>query len=170
MPAPTYFLSVESFVNRYQLSVAFKNGTALIEQYIHLYEKKYLYQLFGKELADLFYDDDSVARFEDIKSEFTFEVEYNGCARSYFCTGLTDILSALVYVHYSREQLQISTSIGQIKPSVEAGSIANDNYTNTILLFNQAVKSSAILQRFLEHNKDIYPEYKGVELDSIWFA
>jgi hypothetical protein len=75
-----------------------------------------------------------------------------------------------VYVHYSREQLQISTSIGQIKPSVEAGSIANDNYTNTIVLFNQAVKSSAILQRFLEHNKDTYPEYRGVELDSIWFA
>ena len=170
MPAPTYFLSVESFVNRYQLSVAFKNGTALIEQYICLYEKKYLYQLFGKELADLFYDDDSVTRFEDIKSEFTFEVEYSGCARSYFCTGLTDILSALVYVHYSREQLQISTSIGQIKPSVEAGSVANDNYTNTIVLYNQAVKSSVILQRFLEANKDTYPEYKGVELDSIWYA
>jgi len=170
MPVPTYFLSVESFVNRYQLSVAFKNGTALIEQYIHLYEKKYLYKLFGKELADLFYADDSVARFEDIKSEFAFEVEINGCAHSYFCTGLKDILSALVYVHYSREQLQISTSIGQIKPNVEAGSVANDNYSNTIVLYNQAVKNSMILQKFLEANKDTYPEYRGVELDSIWYA
>ena len=170
MPVPTYFLSVESFVNRYQLSVAFKNGTALIEQYIHLYEKKYLYKLFGKELADLFYNDDSVARFEDIKSEFAFEVEINGCDHSYFCTGLKDILSALVYVHYSREQLQISTSIGQIKPNVEAGSVANDNYSNTIVLYNQAVKNSMILQKFLEANKDIYPEYRGVELDSIWYA
>lgn len=168
MPA-TNFITPEQFVNRYQLTVAFKNGTDLIEQYIKLYEKKYVYKLFGKELADSFYLDFDTTRFNDIKEDFTFEINECGHPEAFYCSGLTDILLALIFMHYSREQLQVSTSIGQIKPSVEAGSIATDAYTNTMTVYNQAVMNSIVLQRFLYDNKTTYPEYKGTELQSTWF-
>lgn len=163
------FITPEQFVNRYQLTVAFKNGTDLIQQYIKLYEKKYVYKLFGKELADSFYNDPTTARFDSIKDEFTFEINECGQPEAFYCSGLIDVLLSLIYVHYSREQLQVSTSIGQIKPSVEAGSIAMDSYTNTLPLYNQAVMNSVELQRFLHSEKTTYPEYKGVELQSTWY-
>lgn len=162
-----YYTGVGSFINRYSLPQAFNNDGDIIAQYVALYEKPTIYQLFGKELADVFYLDYLATRFDPAIGEFfSFVID----DKTYTCDGLRDIVTTVIYCHYVREQLQFSTSIGAMQPSVEAGIISNDNYTNTIKLYNHAATQSVYLLDYIRHKSDIYPEFKdGKALESTWF-
>jgi hypothetical protein len=162
-----FYTGVSAFINRYSLPQAFNNDGDLIAQYVALYEKPTIYQLLGQELADAFYLDFLAGRFDPAIGEF-FSFVIND--HTYTCDGLRDIVTAVIYCHYIREQLQFSTSIGAMQPSVEAGKVSNDNYTNTMKVYNHAAKQSEYLVQYIASKPDVYPEFKnGHRLETTWF-
>lgn len=164
--AVSQLITPENFINRYAITVAFNNGEAVIEEYIKLYEKPTVYKMLGYELTNLLYDDPTVPELEKLLTEFAFEGK---CGEGKYCSGLYDILTAMIYAKYQREQITLNTSIGQMRPKVEAGELANDNYTNVFKLYNDAVQNSLLLQEYIQLNKElVYPTYKGTEFKTSW--
>lgn len=165
MPAITQFIQPEDFILRYKLSVGFKDGNALIEQYIKMYEKPYMYRLFGQELCDLIYLNYDAEAIYQALAEPTVTTY---CDEVYTSTGFIDIISSFIYSHYVRENINTNTSIGQMAASIEAGTPANDNNTVAFAFYNAAARNALALQKYVEVNKADYPEYLGTHIQTTW--
>ncbi len=166
MPAITQFIQPQDFILRYKLSVGFNDGNALIEQYIKMYEKPYMYRLFGQELCDLIY-----LNFDDepLYQALSVPTVVSHCHDIYTSTGFIDIISSFIYSHYIRENINTNTSIGQMAAKVEAGTPANDNNTVAFTFYNAAARNALALQKYVEENKADYPQYAGERIQTTWF-
>lgn len=150
-------VQASQFVGKYALTKAFNDGQLKIVQIIDDVELKYLNELFGVELCENFlaeYVDEQ--KYIKLLSPFVFQ---DGCeVRT--TRGITEMLLALTYCHYLNEMQGTATSVGKTIPNPEAGKLAND--LNVISFYNNAIKDFKVIQRYLDLNKDVYPEFKGV--------
>jgi hypothetical protein len=147
-----------AFDGKWQLA---KSNEDLIDEYIEEYEEKFLTELLGKELFDLFQDDlnagvPATPIYETIFEAFTQKI--NGCIVS--SEGMKKMLTGLIYFEYVRDNRVKQTMNGAVEQQTEV-STASDN-TFLYSRYNQAVKTYQAIQAYIINNKDSYPSFDGI--------
>lgn len=150
------------FVGKYSLATSTK-GNDNINDYIERYEEQILLELLGIELFDLFKADvDGVTRLPitDIYLDLYNKINFMYCERLYTSFGLKNILLAIIYFYYIRDNVTKQTVNGDVKIQTEVSQQANQTYL--LLRYNEAIQSYNAIQRYCLVNKDVYPTFKGI--------
>ena len=155
-------IAVSDFVGRYNL-VKDVYSTQLIGDYIVKFEKKYLYQLLGVELAELLIADISGGVPSSPEYAKIFNPLYfnDSCDNLYHSDGIKSLLLGLVYWHYTIE--------GRLTPSITGGTSQNEVEVGKIALsrseifarYNDSVDYAKCIQRYILENSSDYPTFKG---------
>lgn len=149
-------VQTSQFVGKYALTKAFNDGQLKIVQMIVGIEFKYLNELFGVDLCDVFLDEYTTEpRFIKLMTPFAFE----HCGEVKTCRGIEQMLLGFVYTHYLTEMQGVSTSVGKMTPDPEAGKLDND--LNVLSFYNESVQDFNMIVDYVRLNCDIYPEMKG---------
>lgn len=152
------------FIGKYKISTNSFQADKL-NDFITQYEQKYLYNLLGKELADLFIADlvakvPVTSRFTDIYNAINLNL-YNQIHES---DGMKDMVLGFIYFEWMRK-MPINATITGAERSI------NENSTNAGQLFdiygryNDAVNDYKTIQLFILDDLATYPEFLGVEKD-----
>lgn len=149
-------VQTSQFVGKYALTKAFNDGQLKIVQMIVDVEFKYLNELFGVDLCDLFLDEYTTeTRFIKLMTPFAFE----HCGKVKTCRGIEQMLLGFVYTHYLTEMQGVPTSVGKMTPDPEAGKLYND--LNVLSFYNESIQDFNMIVDYVRLNCDIYPEMKG---------
>ncbi len=149
-------VQVSQFTGKYALTKAFNDGQLKIIQMIVDVEFKYLNELFGVDLCEIFLDEYlDKQRFIKLMNPFAFE----HCGKVKACRGIQQMLLGFVYTHYQTEMQGVSTSVGKMKPDPEAGTL--DNELNVISFYNESIQDFNMIVDYIRSNRDVYPEMKG---------
>lgn len=152
------------FVGKYKVT-ANSFTTTHLQSFIDKYEKKYLYDLLGVELGDLFY--------ADIVTPFTapttliYSTIFNTLSLDYNCTqvrsdGIKEMLVGFIYWEFVRTQSVVNTPLGGVMPSNEVSTIPDWNSTQIYQVYNEAVKNYRSIQIYINNNMTLYPLYNGL--------
>jgi len=145
------------------------NTEKILNANINKYEPQYLQYLLGSELYDLFLLDlDSnqspqSTRFQEIYNPF---VKYTANdSLMYNSIGFIELIKRVVNFYTMRQLNGVNTPNGSSIPNQET---SRKNYTiNNIVLYNEAISSIHAIQYYILENTDIYPEFKGVQINKI---
>ena len=154
------------YVGEYQIATN-KNTSKKLEGYITRYEKYYLYQLLGCELADLYIADLQAGgipqdpRFVAIYEEFC---EQDECGYMYISRGIKEMLTGLVYFEYVKNNNSIVGSSGNVSKEGENSKEASAWKHDLFNRHNIAVETATAIQWYICDNMTVYPEFKGVEI------
>lgn len=160
-------ISEADFVGKWELA---KSNNDLIDEYVDEYEEKFLTELLGKELFDLFEADLNVNKvpvtdiYLKIFSPFTEKI------RSYVVSsdGMKKMLLGLIFFHYVRDNKTKQTMNGAVDQQTEVAT-ASDN-TFIYSRYNNAVKTYQSIQAYIIENKDvIYPTFYGIRKNTTSF-
>ena len=118
-----------------------------LKEYINDYERKFIYQLLGIELGDLFIADlnqdakiPTTPRFSKIFSPLYFK---SSCNRIINSKGMIDVLK------------------GNSQNLFESGENVPAYKNGVIIKHNQALDSYNAIQQYICDNKEDYPEFDG---------
>ena len=136
-------------------------STEEFDFFIEKYEKKYLVQLMGAELYDLFIADldgatpqaPQTQRFIDIFNEF--QVDESICV--IVSEGMRKMMVQFIYFHYVRENQTLNTANGTVTNNVELGTNAAFQ-GNIVQAYNQGVCNAQSIQWFILDDNTTYPE------------
>lgn len=149
-------VQTSQFVGKYALTKAFNDGQLKIVQMIVGVEFKYLNELFGVDLCEIFLDEYTTEpRFIELMTPFAFE----HCGKAKTCRGIEQMLLGFIYTHYLSEMQGVSTSVGKMTPDPEAGKLYND--LNVLSFYNESIQDFNVIVDYVRLNCDIYPEMKG---------
>jgi len=152
---------------------------ALLQTYIDRYEKMYLCQLLGVELAELFIADlanaSQEARFTVIQDEFYFDSSTRTGVQ-YHSRGMVDFLSALVFYHFVTENAAQLTTNGVTVSVTENGSVLSPEgaYRFAERKWNEAQSTSEAIYWYIKYEAPrvyptdpdmLYTEFNGHCLD-----
>jgi hypothetical protein len=153
-------INTSDFVGKYAIS---QNNFSKLNEYITDYETKYLYDLLGKTLADLFIASvvnnqpvgaSYLAIYNVIELEIGLKVERN--------EGMKNMLLGFIYFEYMRKS--------PIKNTITGNTInANENSTPTFdcwgltTRYNSSVNDYKIIQYYINQNLTDYPNYLGMQ-------
>ena len=138
-----------------------------LSQYIDNVESKYLIEMFGKELYDLFIIDLALPtageptdpRFIKVFEPFTDQTD--GCLT--ISKGIKVMLEGFTYFEYSRDLSPRLTTVGSKKATSEN---AIDAPVDLVSRYNQSIENYKVIQNYmLNIDPDTYPEFEGVNLD-----
>ncbi len=137
-----------------------------LKEYINDYERKFIYQLLGIELGDLFIADlnqdakiPTTPRFAKIFSPLYFKSSY--CHRLMQSKGMIDVLKGLVYTEFVKEQNFKNNFNGNSQNLFESGENVPAYKNGVIIKHNQALDSYNAIQQYICDNKEEYPEFDG---------
>lgn len=159
-------LSDTDFAGKWDLT---KSNNDLIAEYILEYEEKYLTELLGKELYDLFIADLNAGVPQDpiyvkIFNPFTEKINQITVASD----GIKKMLLGLIYFMYVRDNRTKQTMNGAVEQQTEV-SVKSDN-TFLYLRYNDAVRTYQAIQKYIYHNKSVtYPAFDGVVKNKVSF-
>ena len=153
-----------------------------LDNYIERFEKCFLQDLLGCDLAELFIADldaDGVPqtqRFLDIYNEVCIDISKSSisidCNRKCKSAGMKDMMTALLYFMYNRDHYIMNTSVGktindsEVSQNVLGGLLASDNYER----WNKGIDSWKCIQYFICKNRSVYPEFNGEDNDYMFFG
>ena len=138
-----------------------------LKEYISDYERKFIYQLLGIELGDLFIADlnqefktPTTARFFKIFNPLYFKSThpYNTVVQS---KGMIDVLKGLVYTEFVKEQNFKNNFNGNSQNLFESGENVPAYKNGVIIKYNQALDSYKAIQEYICDNSTDYPEFDG---------
>lgn len=157
----------EDFVGQYAIS---QNDYSKLPDYITQFETRYIYEFYGKELADLFIANLSGQVPQDARFTVLFEVgtfEIGGC--NYSSIGMLNMMLGFVYYEYMRKDPIKSTVTGQVRNANENSTPVIDTVGITTR-YNDSVNTYKILQAYMIENSTTYPEFAGVKKETaLWF-
>ncbi len=177
---------ITDYTGFYSISQTDFNKTSLAA-YITKYEQKYLIDLFGKTLYDLFIADLSgstsqAARFVTLRNALTVN-EYVACNDRYeygywwfnrsvkkiTSQGINDMLKGFVYFHFMRDQRLQSQATGiNISKSETSRESEKGEFASALQLrFNEAITSYMAIQIYMMNNSGTYPEFDGQKKEYI---
>jgi len=163
---------------------------ALLE-YISKYEKKYLIDLFGFDLYELFIADlvdgtPTSERFLDVYNVLYYnpvgnvfipiDAAYTGWASQFknckkeptYSEGISTMLKGFVFFHFVRDMDLNVSSTGVVVNKNENSDRADAKTLEFIeLRFNEAVDSFKVIRNYMIGNSSTYPEYDGVNHDKV---
>jgi len=165
------FLIPSDFTGEYQLG-GNALQTANFQIYINKLEKKYLTDLLGVELYNLFIDDLDVnfdpqdpiyqAIYEEIAED---EDAGTGCQHR--SLGMIEMLKGFIYYHWLRDQFTTKTISGAVKNEFSNSQPATMSQTNMEEKYNESVSMYQTIQWYIQENKTDYPTYNGMEKEFI---
>lgn len=142
-----------------------QTSTTELDAYINQYEEKYLIDLLGLTLYNLFKADivnhvPVTTIYLDIFNKI--QIENNGLVAQNH--GMKSMILGFVFGEYMAKQPIKRTAIG-------SGKNTNDNFTQVGFyesgasnIYNEAVKDAEIIQYYIKENKTDYPDYAGTKL------
>ncbi len=139
--------------------------TQKIQQYIDKYEKRYLVQLLGSDLYNLFAADVVAGvPVDPIYLDLFNAFEYDDTLCDIVISeGMLEMLKGFVYFEYSKDLTNQMTVNGNVGPSgqnsVRISTINQQIYTR----YNEAVRTFKSIQRYICDNQSTYLEYNGVK-------
>lgn len=140
-----------------------------LSAYIAKYEKTYLIDLLGVEFYDLFIADltpttPQVPQDADYLFIFNpFAVQINDC--NIESRGIKEMLKALVFFHFMREDVIRKTTFGATKQKAEVADNVGYDF-NLIDAYNNAFEIAGAIQHYIEYNNGTYPAYNGDYFES----
>lgn len=150
------------FINRFHLSKTNLN-TALLQDCIDRFEKKYLIKLLGAELYDLFIDGIEEMVVDPIWTALLedFHIDNNGCLIE--SEGIKVMLLGFIYYEYVKIQTEKQTPIGNTQPAAENASLIG---VSSIVVQRQiwSTDTYKAIQQYILLNIDDYPTFNGVEM------
>lgn len=136
-----------------------------LQSYIDRYEKKYLAELLGIELYDLFIADlvagvPTSPIYEKIFNPILEVV--NGC--DIHSEGMKVALKGLVYFHYVRDNITRITLAGAKRTTSDNSENIQALSANMGLRWNESVESYKAIQRYIYENLTDYPTFNGIKI------
>jgi hypothetical protein len=145
---------------------------ARIQNYIDLYEIRYIRDLLGVSLGDLFVDDFVLGG--GAPADPIFVIIYNPLSYDlnfsvYQSNGMKQMLVGFIYWEIVRDYQNQMTPIGNVIPSGE-NSVRSSTLTSTLWdRYNEAILSYRAIQRYIAQNPSDYPDFNGqTKLFSTW--
>lgn len=139
---------------------------------IDFYEPVYLKKLLGKDLYDLLIADldpvtglPTTQRFIDIWEPIYIEDNHCFCSHNLTSEGIPEMLKGFVFFEYTRKQNQKNTIVGNVKGDAENSTNIDNQNSYMIEIFNWSVMYYKTIRHILITEPDIYPEYKGRDMD-----
>lgn len=139
-------------------------------EYINRYELQYLPLLFGVELYELFIANlvagvPTSQRFEDVFNAFLLQNDCDYCNSE----GMKEMMKAFIYFHYTRDTFTRNTTNG-VKQTFSENSVSLDTVSADLTTrYNEGVKTFDCIQRKMCEESETYPEYEGLNLESVLF-
>lgn len=150
-------IDTDDFTGRFHVA---ETSFSELSDWITGHEKKYLVQLLGVELFDLFKDNlnnqvPQSARFTSIFNpvfaDHDDEVKQN--------RGMKEMLLGFIRWEFLRDQKLKNTSSGTFVNESELSRAADRN--EIYRCYNDSVHDAQIIQWYIEENSEDYPEYNG---------
>lgn len=136
-----------------------------LQSYIDRYEKRYLTELLGVNLYDLFVADlvaGVPVTAEYVKIFNPISEEVNGC--DIFSEGMKFTICGLIYFHYVRDNITRLTTGGAKRTTSDNSENIQALSANIGMRWNESVESYRAIQRYIHENLSDYPTFKGVRI------
>jgi hypothetical protein len=157
-------LSIQDFTGKYALHTGMYDQSKL-QNYIDIYEPRYLKNLFGIDLYNQFQSDllsnvPQSPNFLKIFNEFSEDLGYSfythyGYAYSsnqLDSEGILQMLKGFIYFEYSKDLVNQMTPYGNVKPLSENSEVANTGFSMIYTRFNEAIRSYRSIQSYIRYN------------------
>ena len=134
-----------------------------LKEYVKQNEKRFIYELLGVELGDLFIADlgankePQTQRFINIYEPLAF----NWSHRLIMSKGMKEVIKGLIYSEFVREQNYKNNINGSGRNLYEQGEVISANNAGIAHKYNESVESFWAIQMYIHENRTDYPEYKG---------
>lgn len=157
------FIVNSDFIGKFAISTnGYKTGS--LELYIERYETKYLVELFGLELYNLWFADVELvtpnAIYLKLKDAF---IDQLSCGTILDSKGIADMLLGFVYYHYQMDAKVTQSINSGVKIKSELSEKPLNDYGYIYERWNESIETYKAIQRYICENMDIYPTFKGVE-------
>jgi hypothetical protein len=156
-----YLILNTDFIGKYKISQS-TFTTEDLNNFISQYEKKYLYDLLGKTLADLFIADlvnyvpvDPI--YLDVYNEINKVI--NGCLR--ISDGLKNMILGFIYFEYMRKS-PVKSGITGNTVNVNENSISAGFMHDIYGRYNESINNYHTIQMFCLDDPTTYPDFDGV--------
>lgn len=148
---------------------SYNSNTADLQYYIDKYNRFYLMKLFGNDLytafeADLVAGVPQAAPYTTIFAPLVVE---DGC--QCISDGMKAMITAFVYFHFVRDKATILTTDGPVQPAGENSIKLEISAHDITTRYNEGVDFYRCIQRYISLTRDLFPVYKGVELNYTLF-
>lgn len=157
MSLPVNIVTPDDFTGYYSL---YKGMDNKIQAFIDEVVPKALYDLFGGELSKLVVENRNIDESGDSRYYDLIHGIVDDCT---FYRGLKGLLCGLVWFRFVSNdkfrQTATGTKVQKAEVSNDASFVTNFAYEK----YNESVNDWKALQRFLKQNKEIYPEFKGID-------
>lgn len=149
------FLEPNDFLTgKYEISFGMYDEARLID-YIERYEATYLRNLFGVDMYNEFIGDLDAnnvplsPNFLKLYLPFAEDVTLYTQLES---RGLLDMLKGFIYFEYCREQINLATPYGAVKPNSENSTIVNTIFNTMYFKYNEALKTYKAIRDYIYLN------------------
>ncbi len=140
-----------------------KNNYNILDEYIDRYEEKYLKELLGITLYNLFIADFGLPSQAAIYGLLydAFDEDDIDSGRIHSSRGIKDMMIGFIYFEYMREQNIKPTNTGLVIGQAENSGPAkiDDNFIYD--RYNSSIESYCAIQWFINEHDDDYPDYNG---------
>lgn len=153
-------IDTDDFTNgKYKVSQTVYSDLAY---YIARYEKNYLCELLGAELADLF--------IADLTAQVPVTAKYLSLFNAFreddgdklrISTGIKDMLLGFIWFEYTRDLFAKTYINGISKNQGESSEVIGFPENYMYQAYNEAVKTYNNIQWYIDENSDDYLEYNG---------
>ncbi len=153
-------IETSDFVEKFKIS---EDSFTELESYIDRFEPKYLKELLGKELFDLFEADitnhlPGTPIYEIIFEEIYPTVAIPDLKKS---LGMKDMLLGFIYFQYMRDLNYSATVSGAVKNVFEnSEQVVNSGY-GLYQRYNESVESYKAIQHYINTHSTDYPTFFG---------
>lgn len=148
---------------KYELSRGMYDN-AKLQNYIDVFEKRYLIQLLGVELYNEFEADltagggtPTETRFLTIFNPLNFDYSFE----IFQSEGIKEMLIGFIYYEYLADQINQMTINGNVLPQGENSERATTLYSTVYSRYNLAVVSYDTIQKHIWLNRSDYSKFNG---------
>lgn len=139
--------------------------TPKIQEYIDKYEKRYLIELLGSDLYNLFASD--VVAGVPVSPIYlqiynAFEYDDTLCC-IVISEGMIEMLKGFIYFEYSKDLTNQMTTNGNVGPSGQNSERISTINQQIYTRYNDAMKTFKAIQRYICDNQSDYLEYNGAK-------
>jgi len=149
------------FTGRYEIAQNTYN-TAVLQSFIETYEEKYLIELLGVDLFNLFKAD--VTNYAPQTAPYTtifnsIRQDWNGCILE--SSGIKNMMLGFIYFEFCRSNPVKNTISGFSTNNVENSAIPDFSNTQIYTVYNLSIKNYRVIQQYILNNSSTFPLFNG---------
>ena len=154
-----YYINKEDFVGKIAVNQGMYNSDD-IDDYIQRYELKYLKELMGIDLYNLYKQNADLDPVNHIPTDpFYLKIfnalEFNYSFNVYISEGIKSMLLNFVYFEYMKDQVSNATLLGEAKQQNE---LSKSAISMIYFRYNEGVKTFNNIQRYMILNPEGFEE------------